>query len=181
MSAWQFKVKLLPAEGAINLHRGISRQLLIGQVSERVLRDKFDTLQHGCEELPGHFDGFPELKALETAISELLPERKSWSELARMFGIHGEDDVEIWQTEAGSLSRISLSFSLRDPNFKYIQSALACASIFKRVFLGIQSGVMFSPSVVEFVTHAEKCSAARFIPNEKQLSSMIANSEDSPK
>src|SRR5689334_7921060 len=92
-------------------------------------------------------------------LSELLSERDSWSDLARMFGVDGKDEIEIWRNEAGGLSRICVAFCLYDPDAHFIRSSLACARAFKCVFLGIQSQEIFSPPIAEFVSHAEKCSA----------------------
>ena len=170
MSAWQFKTELLPIDGLIAHHGCIPKQLTTTRLSDAISID--NALQETDELLP-YWSNFSNVNALEMAICELLPERDSWSELARMFGVNGKDEIEIWRTEDGSVFRICPSFCLSNPDAEFIRSSLACASSFKCVFLGIQSRQIFSPSMAEFVTHAEKCSAARFVPIEKPLSSML--------
>lgn len=171
MSAWQFRIEILPVDGLVARHGAVPKELAAMKLSDA---GAIDDGKPGTDELPRYWRGYLEFGAFETAIGGLLPERESWSELARMFGVNGEDEAAIWRAEDGSVSRISLSFSLREPNVQFIHSALDCASSFKCVFHGIQSHQIFSPSMAEFVAHAEKCSAARFVPTEKPLSSMLA-------
>lgn len=170
MSAWQFTLEMIPASALLANH---------GDISDHVEIVRFDRslplkeLERQCDELPNYWDGFDNSEAVQRAIAEVLPKRESWSSLARMFGEKGKDEIELWYEADGQLSRVSLSFSLSDPNSEFLQSVLEISNRFNLRLLAIQSQEVFDPSISSFITHAEKCSAARFLPTGKRLSHLL--------
>lgn len=161
MSAWQFKVSILPASGLIAHFGCIPEHIEVVRFTDSV---PFEDLERRSDELPDYWECFDDSEALEKAIEELIPERESWSSLARMFGENGKDEIEVWRREDGQLSRLTLSCSLSEPNPEFIRKLLDVASCFNLKLLAAQSQRVFDPSIASFVTQAEKCSAARFIP-----------------
>lgn len=111
-------------------------------------------------------------KAVENEIAKLLPERESWSSHARMFGVKGSDEVEIWKKN-GKLSRIAVGISLFEPNPGNIRAILDCASRLACRIHTLQSQAIFDPSITSFVVQAEQCSAAIFIPIGTRLSAIL--------
>jgi hypothetical protein len=170
MSAWQFKVKILPARALVAHHGGMPDHV------EIVRFDKvapLEELERQCDELPNDWDGSDNSEAVQREIAEVLPEKESWSSLARMFGENGKDEIELWYKADGQLSRITLSFSLSEPNPEFVQRVLELANRFDLRLLAIQSQEVFDPSITSFITQAEKCSAARFVPTGKGLSDLL--------
>lgn len=170
MSAWQFKVKILPATALIAHHGGIPDHVEIVRFDKAA---PLDELERQCDKLPNYWDGLDNSEAVQRAIAEVLPERESWSSLARMFGEKGKDEIELWYEADGQLSRVTLSFSLSDPNSEFVRSVVEISNRFNLRLLAIQSQEVFDPSMSSIITHAEKCSAARFLPTGKRLSHLL--------
>jgi hypothetical protein len=170
MSAWQFKVKLLPTSALIAHHGGIPEQVEIVRLDKAAPPEE---LERQYDELPNYWDGFDNSEAVQKVIAEVLSERESWNSLARMFGENGKDEIELWYEADGQLSRISLSFSLSEPNSEFVQRVLEISNRFDLRLLAIQSQVIFDPSFTSFITQAEKCSAARFVPTGKRLADLL--------
>lgn len=170
MSAWQFKTKILPASGLIARHGKIPKQVEVVRFTTSV---PIEDLERRSDELPDYWEDFDNSEAVERGIGELLPERDSWSSLARMFGERGKDEIEVWRKQDGPLSRITVSFCLSEPDPVFIRAVLDFASGFNLKLLALQSHDVFEPSVPTFVTQAEKCSAARFIPTGAHLSDLL--------
>ena len=171
MSAWQFKVKLLPSSSLLIHHGKIRDHTEIVRFDKSLSLEELGRL---FDELPDYWKGFGHSEALQREISEILPERGSWSSLARMFGENGKDEIELWCEENHQLSRISLSFSLSEPNSEFVHRILDLSDRFNLSLFALQSREVFGPSITAFIIQAEKCSASRYLPSGKRLSDLLA-------
>ncbi len=170
MSAWQFNTKVLPESGLIAFYGKIPKQVDVVSFTNSV---PIEELERQSAELPNYWEDFKKSETLETTMAELLPERESWSSMARMFGENDKDEVVIWREENGRLSRIKVSFSMSEPNPDFIRAVLDCVRLNKCKLLALQVNEIFEPTLNDFVTQAERCSAARFIPKGNHLSELL--------
>jgi len=96
MAIWQFKFSLVPADGIRRVHGSDLSTLTIHQVSTDGSR-LLDDVEYAV--LPKYWDNPASLQRIALAISELLPEMKSWSSDARMFGEKGGNEIEVWDDD----------------------------------------------------------------------------------
>src|SRR3954451_3483077 len=89
MAIWQFKFDLLPESGFKRLHGGLLPNLSFARspAGPRLVREAQEEVNYWAGSDP--FSLIPDIQTL-------LPERKSWSEDARMFGNEEGDAVEVW-------------------------------------------------------------------------------------
>lgn len=93
MAIWQFKFSLVPASGIRRIHGSDVGVLREYQVTERSAKPT------EIAEMTNYWDGSGSLRQLALAFSGILPEIKSWSDEARMFGDDESNKIEVWDDD----------------------------------------------------------------------------------
>ena len=171
MAPWQFKTKVVPRNGILKVHREIPEQLEVIEVSTEF---SIEELESRADALPKYWKGEITRGEVESKLGWLLPTRESWSDAAKMFGDSKRDSIEIWGIDDDQIDRVTISFSLSEPNVDFIEAAMIAVQKLECVFLDIQSRNVFEPVLQEFINHAGSSSAARFLPNELTLPEIFA-------
>lgn len=108
---------------------------------------------------------------IENEFANLLPEIDSWSDVARLFGNSDGDSVQIWKHDPndGPIERLTVAFSLAEPNVDFIKSALAATRKCGCVLHAIESMAVIEPIPEHFVREAKRSRAYRFVPEDYDL------------
>ena len=169
MAPWQFMLKIIPVAGLLRIHGEIPKKIEAVRFSIYSSVEDLDLL---LDTIPDYWCGQLTKTQVESKLSSLLPSTVSWSESARMFGESKKDSFEIWGNTQKT-DRVTLSFSLSEPNIDFMKKAIAIVRESDCVFLDAQSNDVFNASVEEFIVRAEMNSASRFLPDHFSLSEML--------
>ena len=172
MSAWQFRTELLPIEALVQRHGSLPASLPVERLS---FVNLLEIGEESINESVKYWSEIHDHRRVEDSCSQLLPEIRSWSRSARMFGDKRGDSVAIWKSDVGKIEDIRLNFNLSIPNTSFVRAALACVSENDCMLHDIQNCGVFLPTAENFVESATRCSAAKFLPQPNCLKELMGD------
>ncbi len=143
MAVWQFKIHVVPAA---NVRVGSADVI-------RLTRDQVDAAQRTFT--PAEID------AVSGQLSDLLPEKKSWSAELRVWGDEKSDDVQVW-FDGGSVECVDIRLDLRHLSLTLVSGLCAIARA-SDWLLVTTDGVVIRPNTEAVVQALVKSPAQRFV------------------
>jgi hypothetical protein len=89
-------------------------------------------------------------------VSSFMPEMKSWSDKARMFGNDEDERVEVWDDD------VRCRINLREVDFELLDQLLAVARRFDCKIVVGRTGAMSAPDMASLAPHIEASNAYKF-------------------
>ena len=166
MSAWHYNVLLLPLNGILQVHDKVPAVIRVPRIPhDEHGRIDMDRLNDPSDQMPDYWTDFPEdqLGNLVSQLASWIPETKSWSSDARMFGDDTTDRLSIWNWETGGIHRIKIEFCLSNPAPGNLERLLRFPQLSGLLFLGIQSERLYSPTKLNWLNDAQESSAIRYL------------------
>ena len=116
------------------------------------------------------------LGTLPNALSQLLPERRSWSEDIRTWGDEDGDRVDLSGTD-GKLEEWFVRFDLRHPSFSFLHSIIDLAQRYNGVFVSSRNYVI-PPSYTNLLDHIRRSDSFRFVENPEKFFEELASHKE---
>ena len=150
MAIWHFKFYLVPASGIARL-RGANAEVL-DEYRSSPGRPEFDE----DAVFPNYWDDPAVLRQIALAVSGLLPEMRSWSDEARMFGDDDAHRIEVWGDD------VRCRINMRDFPYDLMDRILALAKKFNCKIAVSGSGAVVEPTMAALSPHIEASDAYKF-------------------
>ena len=157
MAIWHFKFSLIPTEGLKRVFGTVD----VAVVPEWVIQPdgpKYLELDE-LENLPGYWPNPATLRQIAITVSSFMPEMKSWSGEARMFGSDEDNRVEVWGDD------VCCHINLRDMDFELLDQILSLARRFDCRLAIHGTGAVSAPDTVSLAPHVEASNAYKFCRN----------------
>ena len=154
MAVWHFKFGLIPNSG---LRRVLGRTDDV-VVPEHVSHPDGPRYLEPDElaALPNYWDDPSMLRQVAMVVSSFMPEMKSWSEKARMFGDDEDDRVEVWEDD------VSCRIHLGHVDFELLEQILGLARRFDCKLVIHGTGAVTNPDLESLRPHVEASNAYKF-------------------
>ena len=130
----------MPRTGIIRVHGCIPEHISVPKPEPQ---NSLDDLHSIINALPDYWAG---VTLIDDAFSTLLPERKSWSLQARMFGNPNGDAIEIWHGPTG-MDLLKVSYNLYECSLPFVNQSIQAARQEGCLFHSIESGNLLEPSL----------------------------------
>jgi hypothetical protein len=150
MAIWHFKFSLSPTTGLL---RVLGRTE--GIVPEHVSSPEGPTYIEG-EEFPNYWDDPSALRQAAMVVSSFLPEMRSWSPDARMFGDDENDRVEVWDDD------IRCRMNMRMFDYELMDQIFELAKRFDCKIVVGGSGEIVEPNLIALGPHVQASNAYKF-------------------
>lgn len=143
MAVWQYRFSLLPREGIRKAMGSIPESL---EEYKPVDPANFDENR----EYPNYWEGIDRRDFVEQ-IGRILPETKSWSAEARMFGEDEGDRIQCWDDD------VACAVDVRHFSMKYVEQLCALAQKSDCLLVLNEGGQIVEPdlaSLLERISHS---------------------------
>jgi hypothetical protein len=154
MAVWHFKFSLIPTEGLLRVFGETNVSVIPEFVSNPEGPRNLEPEE--LERLPSYWDGPAKLRQIAMAVSVILPEMKSWSSEARMFGSDEQDRVEVWN------DHVNCRINMRAVDFALLDKLLHLAKRFDCKLVIHGTGAIAAPDVASLAPHVECSNAYKF-------------------
>lgn len=150
MAVWQFKFSLVPVDGISRVHGGDTANLQFYRTLPEGpnLIDDADALNY--------WDDPDALRRIADTVSNFLPEIKSWSPQARMFGEGTYDQIEVWDSD------LDCRIDMRNFSVDFLENVLELAREYKCKIAIHGSGDLVSPNLQDVLAEIKKSNAYQF-------------------
>jgi hypothetical protein len=170
MSAWKVSFELVPKAGIIRVHGCVPEHISVPKAKPH---HSLDDLHSITNALPNYWVG---VKLSDDGFLTLLPERKSWSRQAMMFGKPDGDAVEIWQGPTG-IERLKVCYNLDDCSLPFVHRSIEAADHEGCLFHSTESGNLLEPSLRLLDEEIGRLRQDRYLVNWRD---MLNHPPDSP-
>jgi hypothetical protein len=150
MAVWQFKLSIVPVVGL----RKHSKSL--GDILPEYQSNNSDPHRELVESPNYWVESEALMNILTRELSQLFPERESWSSDAKMFGTEHGDSIEIWPDD------IRCAFDVRKPNMLFLNSIIDIANV-NHCILVMDDGKLISPDITELAPILVNSRAVKFV------------------
>lgn len=150
MAVYQFQFVLLPMKGISRVHS--DKVDFLDEFAARVPDAHIDL----DAELPNYWEGFDK-NPLQQVIESFLPQCKSWSEEALMYGDSKNDLIEIWH------DTVDVSLDARSLNKALLLAIIDVAQAQNYKIVLKDGGKVISPNLEEVVAGLNSSSAMKFL------------------
>lgn len=157
MAVWHFKFSLIPTEGLLRVF-GNADVSVVPEFVSHIDEPRYLEPEE-LERLPSYWDGPATLRQCAMAVSGFLPEMKSWSDAARMFGNEEDERIEVW--DDGVKCRINM----RDVDLELLDKILHLAKRFECKLVIHNTGAVVAPDLASLAPHIESSNAYKFCVN----------------
>lgn len=154
MAIWHFKFGLIPTEGMKRVF-GTSD---VAVVPEWVVRPEGPRCLEPEElaSLPNYWADPAKLRQIAMTVSSFVPEMKSWSDEARMFGANEDERIEVWDDD------VRCRINLREVDFELLDRLLALARRFDCKIVVEGTGAVSAADIASLAPHVEASNGYRF-------------------
>jgi len=170
MAAWHFKFGLIPADGLKRVFGKADVAIIPEYVSHpdgpRYLEPE------ELEGLPNYWSDPTKLRQIAMGLSSFMPEMKSWSEKARMFGNDEDERVEVWD------NHVNCRINMGKVNFELLDKLLALAQRFDCKLVIDGTGALASADMASLTPHVEASTAYKFCRDPEGTLRAIARTQE---
>jgi hypothetical protein len=156
MAVWQYKGEFVPELWLIAEHGRIPEALEDYLMTEDTDLDAIEAPHWWRDaEIPSD---------LIQRVSAIMPQTKSWTDDALMFGDDKTSDFEIW-FEQGEVDAIHFRWDLRDPDLEVLNQIVVLAKRLGAYIVSGDRGTVIEPSFQAVLTDVRASNAYRFCKN----------------
>lgn len=153
MAVWQFKFSLVPVDGMRRVHEGDVAILQAHQTTPDGPKVIDDT------DIVNYWDSPMTLQQVALDVSRILPEMKSWSQDARMFGQGDSNKIEVWDDD------VACFVDMRYFSEEFLRKVIDIANKFKCKLSIHGSGVVIEPDMATIINQIVDSNAYKFCVN----------------
>jgi len=154
MAIWHFKFGLIPTEGLKRVF-GDAGVAVVPEYAPHPEGPRYLEPEE-LAALPNYWDDPDKLRQIATAVSSFLPEMKSWSDKARMFGSDEDERVAVWEDD------VHCRINMRNVDFEVLDKLLSLARRFDCKVVVHGTGAVVDADITALTPHVEASSAHKF-------------------
>ncbi len=154
MAVWHFKFGLIPTEG-LKREFGDDDVAVVPEYVSHPDGPRYLGPEE-LERLPNYWSDPAKLRQIAMALSSFMPEMKSWSDKARMFGNDEDERVEVWEDD------VHCRVSMAEVDFELLDKLLGLAQRFDCRLVIHGTGALVAPDMASLTPHVESSIAFKF-------------------
>ena len=156
MAVWRYKGEFIPRLWLIEQHKDIPLFLDNYLLTDETVVEEIDAPNYWHNRIiPSDF---------VERVTAILPQRKSWSENAIMFGDERGNDLAIWSGD-GLINSVDFRWDLRQPDLGILNHIIALANHLDAYVISGDRASIVEPNVDLVLADIKKSSAYRFCQN----------------
>ena len=151
MAAWQFQFSLLPVAGILRLHGKV-----VTTLPEYDMRNPDAPIKE-LSDFNNYWEGIRMPSPWIESLERLLPQKKSWSDEAKMFGDDESDNIEVWNDD------INCSIDVRNLNMPLVISIVQIANHMQCKIILKDGGLLIDPDIFKVTSELKNSRAMRLV------------------